>query len=236
MTTTKLCKSPLSSQNNSINNNAHRSVVTPLTTHLNLRSGGLEESELFGLSATLAREAGCDDLDEEFLDRSVSRNSRASVANKLSSPSIEADCLQNDDCRLISEGKLSDAEVAFRKAIKLDPSCADAHGNLGVAFAQQRKLPEAEAAFLLAIRFDPANVTMCVNLATCLIQQKWHQEEVWAQQAIQQPTAIPPVASPHRPTPKPTMKRMVAPMALWTRISVACIRPAATRSPKRVMY
>jgi Flp pilus assembly protein TadD len=91
---------------------------------------------------------------------------------------------------------LAEAENAFREAIHLDPRHAGAHGNLGVAYAQQRKLPEAEAAFRLAIRLDPVNATMYVNLATCLMQQgRAAESEEWARQAIQ---LNPQLAEPHR--------------------------------------
>jgi Flp pilus assembly protein TadD len=168
---------------NSHNGHVHQSTLNPLKTLFNLRVVGSDDSHLFELFATLAKEAGRDDLHEEFLDRAAGNHERTLPANQPP-PSSEADRLQKEGCRLIREKKLKDAEIAFRKAIKLDPANADAHGNLGVALARQRRLPEAEAAFLLAIRFAPANVTMYVNLTTCLIQQMRHQEEVWAQQAI----------------------------------------------------
>jgi tetratricopeptide (TPR) repeat protein len=156
--------------------------------------GGVSESDLFTLFASLAAEAGRDDLQDELLKRVSSgtplkppppSNSPATFP-PLTSGTIEADRLQKEGCHLIHQGNVKDAESFFRKAIKLDPSCADAHGNLGVALAQQKKLPEAEAAFLLAIRFAPTNVTMYINLSTCLNQQKRPQEaETWARQAIQ---------------------------------------------------
>jgi tetratricopeptide (TPR) repeat protein len=80
---------------------------------------------------------------------------------------------------------LVEGESLYYQAIRLDPSCADAYGNLGVALAQQRKLPQAEAAFRMAIRLNPAIAVMYVNLTTCLLQQgRFPETEEWARQAI----------------------------------------------------
>jgi tetratricopeptide (TPR) repeat protein len=86
----------------------------------------------------------------------------------------------------VNEGRLAEAETALREAIRLHPSLAEAHGDLGVALARLNRLEEAEAAFLLAVRLAPTRAVMYVNLATCLIQQNRPAEgESWARQAIQ---------------------------------------------------
>lgn len=152
-----------------------------------------DDSPLFALFASLAREAGRDDLHAEF-----TRRAQASTPSPtpVPAPQSEAERHQQLGCRLIREGKAAESLTEFREAIKLDPRHADAHGNLGVALAQLRKLPEAEAAFRLSIRLDPANTTMYVNLATCLHQQGRHPEtEEWARQAIQLDPELP---EPHR--------------------------------------
>jgi hypothetical protein len=127
-----------------VSHNFHSSRMTlnPLTTLLSLRTGNTDSLHLFELFAILAQEAGRDDLHDEFHSRAASPHAQTPPITQPLSP--EADRLQKDGCRLIRESKLAEAETTFRKAIKLDPSCADAHGNLGVAFAQQRRLPEAE--------------------------------------------------------------------------------------------
>jgi tetratricopeptide (TPR) repeat protein len=159
-----------------------------------LRSGKSDDVSLFTLFATLAKEVGRDDLHAEF--------SRRAQANSPTTPTIthdphpEAERHQQAGCRLIREGKPTEALAEFREAIRLDPRHTDAHGNLGVALAHLRKLPEAEAAFRLAIRLDAANTTMYVNLATCLLQQnKLTESEEWSRQAIQ---LKPDHAEPHR--------------------------------------
>jgi tetratricopeptide (TPR) repeat protein len=152
-------------------------------------------ARLFRLFAEFAREAGRDDLHDEFIQRAHSTAGNApALANQPRHP--EAERQEQLGCRLVREGKLTEAENAFREAIRRDPGHAGAHGNLGVALAQERKLPEAEAAFRLAIRLNPVNVTMYVNLATCLAQQGRPAEaEEWARQAIQ---LNPQLAEPHR--------------------------------------
>jgi Flp pilus assembly protein TadD len=115
-----------------------------------LRSAKLDEASLFTLFATLAKEAGREDLQAEFTRRAQADSTALPATARQPLPDAERQ--QQTGCRLIREGKHADAEAAFREAIRLDPKHADAHGNLGVAFAHQRRLPEAEAAFRLAIR------------------------------------------------------------------------------------
>jgi len=52
--------------------------------------------------------------------------------------------------------KLAQAEVAYRRAIALDPSAADPHLQLGHALKLQGKTEEAQAAYLRAFALDPS--------------------------------------------------------------------------------
>jgi tetratricopeptide (TPR) repeat protein len=175
--------------------NGHATAVSSLTeSRKRKRHIASDDEQLFSLFASLAREAGREDLIAEFERRAAGASrpvlARPRVAN------AEADRFHKDGCRLVREGKIEEAEAMFRRAIRLDPGFADAHGNLGVAMGQLRRLPEAEAAFRVAIRLDPSVVTMYVNLATCLLQQGRHGEcETWARQAIQ---LDPGIAEAHR--------------------------------------
>lgn len=144
-----------------------------------------DDARLFGLFAEFAQLAGRDDLHDEFLRRASGETPAApSFSQPAQNP--EAQQKQAEASRLLREGRLTEAEALYREAIRLEPGFADAHGNLGVVFAQQRKLPEAEAAFRLAIRLNPTGTVRYVNLATCLFEQnRFAETEEWARQAIQ---------------------------------------------------
>ena len=165
------------------NGHAPKPPADPLADLLaRVRSGPPTDAALFGLFAEVARSVKRADLATEFAHRAGA----APSAPDGTDPVVEAARHQHDGCTRLAAGQFAEAEAAFRTAIRLDPDCADAHGNLGVAYAQQRKLPEAEAAFQLAIRLKPSNTTMYVNLATCLTDQGRPAEaEGWARQAAQ---------------------------------------------------
>jgi len=151
-----------------------------------VHNGRSDDAYLFGMFAVLAREAGREDLYVELTARATGVAAVASPPGATFRPSAKSEHHHKEGCRLVREGKLDEAEKAFREAIRLEPGHHEAHGNLGVALGQLRRLPEAEAAFRLAIRLSPSVVTMYVNLATCLLQQnRFHEVEEWARQAIQ---------------------------------------------------
>jgi len=60
---------------------------------------------------------------------------------------------------LLRQGKISDAENAFRWAIALQPDYPAAHHNLGIAFVAQGELDKALDAYREALRLDPGNET-----------------------------------------------------------------------------
>jgi serine/threonine protein kinase/WD40 repeat protein/tetratricopeptide (TPR) repeat protein len=57
--------------------------------------------------------------------------------------------------RLAWVGRSAEAEEAYRAALKLMPDDPEAHGNLGIFFADQARYGEAEAEFNEAIRLQP---------------------------------------------------------------------------------
>ena len=74
-------------------------------------------------------------------------------------------CIQNDfnDNRVFcnygvilqSFGKLKDAELSFRKAIEINPDCAQSNFNLGFILKDLGKLQDAELSFRKAIEINP---------------------------------------------------------------------------------
>ena len=100
--------------------NGHASPTTlrPITNGVAPLSGIAADAHLFALFATIAREAGRDDLHAEFTRRAASDSTHSFVDS--GEHSIH---LQQLGCRLLRSGKLTNAETAFRQVIKLDPTC-----------------------------------------------------------------------------------------------------------------
>jgi Flp pilus assembly protein TadD len=73
---------------------------------------------------------------------------------------------------LARQGRLIEAEAAFRQALALAPDHADARYNLGVALRDQGRWAEAEAAFRAALQVRPDHAESCNNLGQALLAQK----------------------------------------------------------------
>lgn len=67
-----------------------------------------------------------------------------------------------------AEGRLADAEAAFRQALATLPEDSDAHLNLGSALFELKRVDEAEAEYRRAVALDPANARARLNLGTLL--------------------------------------------------------------------
>ncbi len=65
----------------------------------------------------------------------------------------------------------SDAEAAFRAALRLQPDFVEAHNNLGTALRVLNRLAEAEAAYREALRLKPDYTDALVNLGVVLHMQ-----------------------------------------------------------------
>jgi Flp pilus assembly protein TadD len=140
------------------------------------------DANLLVLFAQLAREAGRDALADEFTAR-VAGETR--VLPKADQRTGEAVIHHREGVRHGREGRPADAEVELRHAIRLDPSRAEAHGDLGVTLARLGRVTEAESAFRVAVRLAPTAPTAYLNLATSLLQQgRLRETEEWARQAI----------------------------------------------------
>lgn len=72
---------------------------------------------------------------------------------------------------LHQQAKLPEAETAFRKALELDPSYAEARVNLGLILSQQGKFDEAVNEFKQAIRNEPKLAEAHFNLGVTLQAQ-----------------------------------------------------------------
>jgi hypothetical protein len=89
------------------------------------------------------------------------------------SPAVLAN---NEGVTLQADGKLDDAEQAFRSAIALDPALAQAHANLGYLLERRGRLDDALSALEQAQRFDPNDVVLRRKLRGLLAQKAppWH--------------------------------------------------------------
>jgi tetratricopeptide (TPR) repeat protein len=79
---------------------------------------------------------------------------------------------------LTMEGKLDEAEQAFRKALTISPSYAAAHNNLGNVLERQGKLSEAAAEYRKAIEADPSFRRGHFNLGRLMINQHKYAEAI----------------------------------------------------------
>jgi tetratricopeptide (TPR) repeat protein len=93
-------------------------------------------------------------------------------------PTQFPDAYYNYGVLLIMEGKLDEAEQAFRKALAISPSYAAAHNDLGNLLERQGKLPEAAAEYRKAVEDDPSFRRGHFNLARLLINQRQYAEAI----------------------------------------------------------
>ncbi len=86
---------------------------------------------------------------------------------------------------LRDHGKLDEAEICQRKAIKLNPDFAEAHSNLGNILSDLGKLHEAEICQRKAIEINPSFSMAYANLGTILRDLgKLYEAEICQQKAI----------------------------------------------------
>jgi len=86
---------------------------------------------------------------------------------------------------LHQEGKLSGAERAYQKAIKINRSFVEAHNNLGNVFIDRGKLKEASEAFKKALKLLPGHPMLLNNVGNVLQLQGKNEEAIgWFNKAI----------------------------------------------------
>lgn len=93
-------------------------------------------------------------------------------------PTQFPDAYYNYGVLLIMEGKLDQAEQAFRKALAISPSYAAAHNDLGNLLERQGKLPEAAAEYRKAIESDPGFRRAHFNLGRLLVYQRRYADAI----------------------------------------------------------
>jgi len=103
-------------------------------------------------------------------------------------PTQFPDAYYNYGVLLIMEGKLDEAEQAFRKALAISPSYAAAHNDLGNVLERQGKLAEAAAEYGKAIEGDPSFRRGHFNLGRLLINQHKYAEAI--EQLLQTRTPV----------------------------------------------
>ena len=86
----------------------------------------------------------------------------------------------------IEGGKLSDAEVALKRAVKIKRNDSYAYTNLGIAYSRQGKFGEAIGALHQAIGFNEGDAVAHNYLGVCLGQQEqWNEAEAQLKKAIE---------------------------------------------------
>ena len=68
----------------------------------------------------------------------------------------------------IKRCKLSDAERAYKKALKINPNFVEALNNLGNVFVDKGRLTQASDAFRKALKFLPDNPMLLNNLGNAM--------------------------------------------------------------------
>ncbi len=89
-----------------------------------------------------------------------------SAAETLSRPEATPDVLRGE--RLLSDGRVSEAQKVFEQAIRDDPDDARAWLDLGLAFEAQQHFADAEAAYRRAVAIDAAFAEAFNNLGVLL--------------------------------------------------------------------
>jgi tetratricopeptide (TPR) repeat protein len=79
---------------------------------------------------------------------------------------------------LAEQGKLKDAIACFREAIRVKPSYATGHNDLGTALKMQGQLNEAITHYREAIRREPVFALAHFNLGTARVDQEKYDEAI----------------------------------------------------------
>jgi len=98
------------------------------------------------------------------------------------------DAYYNHGVLLLTEGRLQDAEWAFRKALDITPTYEAAHTHLGDLLERQGKLAEAAAEYRKALETNPSSRRTHFRLGRILVNQQKYQEAI--EQFLQTTTPV----------------------------------------------
>lgn len=87
-------------------------------------------------------------------------------------PGLQADAHNRAGMTLFSQRRLSDAENAFRMAVRLEPSNALYRHNLGAVLSNQQRFEEAEAEIREAVRLNPNEQSFAHSLAMVIANKR----------------------------------------------------------------
>jgi tetratricopeptide (TPR) repeat protein len=118
------------------------------------------------LLGVVAQEGGRNELAVELIGKAIARNNRVAVFHCNIGNALHA--LQ----------RLREAEVHYRRAIKLDPNHAESWNNLGNTLKDQGRAPEAEVQFRRALALRPSYAEAHYNLGNALLDQSRIEEAI----------------------------------------------------------
>ncbi len=105
-------------------------------------------------------------LGEAFFQQGQFENALA--AYRASDKSVGIDTVGNTE---LQQGRIQDAALHFRAAVRIDPGFADAHNNLGYALYWLGQVDQAISEYQEALRLDPALVQAHDNLGGAFFSQ-----------------------------------------------------------------
>jgi len=113
----------------------------------------------------------------------------STLASLFIATSIQASPLEDlikSGNTLWSQGKLTEAETEFKKAIEIDPDSSLAHSRMANLYLTQNNSQKAAKEFQKAIINDPENARLFIGLAITYLHLNYHQmAEAMVNQAIE---------------------------------------------------
>jgi tetratricopeptide (TPR) repeat protein len=95
-----------------------------------------------------------------------------SIKKLMHPPSKQVQKLLNNGQRLFEQQHYDDAIAQFRRALKDDPACPQAHAELGMVFSKLAKWDEAASEYREAVALDPDDSMLHNNLGVTLAMLK----------------------------------------------------------------